>query len=250
MLCSSQVSAARGARTVAAAAATWSYDGATTTTEIVVDATTYRPVAITVEGDTLDAERRLSGVVGMLRRANLAKRNLVRVGTRAATNPCSAMPRRLDAGVGFGSAAVTGEQRSVQRCKGAPRRAAALARSSPCGALCQFDISLSSLISLAADYSPSLPPFIQDETRQTPGSDPYAAGQTARLLKLASHGDRLAQVCNPLCPSTAAIRPPHVHRLAVSMEGIPEVHGRRCWVLTCRVNVANRFDVMKAISTL
>jgi hypothetical protein len=120
MLCSSQVSAARGARTVAAAAATWSYDGATTTTEIVVDATTYRPVAITVEGDTLDAERRLSGVVGMLRRANLAKRNLVRVGTRAATNPCSAMPRRLDAGVGFGSAAVTGEQRSVQRCKGAP----------------------------------------------------------------------------------------------------------------------------------
>jgi hypothetical protein len=33
------------------------------------------------------------------------------------------------------------------------------------------------------------------------------------------------------------------------MEGTREVHGRWCWVLTRRARAANRFDVMKTIST-
>jgi hypothetical protein len=43
----------------------------------------------------------------------------------------------------------------------------------------------------------------------------------------------------------AHTRPPtRVRRLAASMEGTREVHGRRCWVLTRRARAANGFDVM------
>jgi hypothetical protein len=40
-----------------------------------------------------------------------------------------------------------------------------------------------------------------------------------------------------VCPTP----PPCVHRRVVSMEGIPEVHGRRCWVLTRRARAAKWF---------
>lgn len=74
------VGATRGGRTSAWAArgATWSYDGATATLEVAAEVSTYRTLTMEVEADTLDASGRLSGLAGMLRRANLAKRNLVR----------------------------------------------------------------------------------------------------------------------------------------------------------------------------
>lgn len=75
-----RVGATRGGHTSAWAAhgATWSYDGATATLEVTAEVSTYRTLTVEVDGDTLDASGRFSGLAGMLRRANLAKRNLVR----------------------------------------------------------------------------------------------------------------------------------------------------------------------------
>lgn len=89
-------SATRGGRAWAAAhgaidtatAATWSYDGATATLEVAAEVSTYRTLTVQVEGDTLDASGRFSGLAGVLRRANLAKRNLVRtLGSLGADDP-------------------------------------------------------------------------------------------------------------------------------------------------------------------
>jgi hypothetical protein len=45
--------------------------------------------------------------------------------------------------------------------------------------------------------------------------------------------------------SGAHTSPARVHGLAVSMEVIPDMHGRRCWELIRRECVAQCFDVMK-----